>query len=271
MTMASPKVQPAGVRRRKPSKTGVPIKPVEAAPSLERQLYRAAQESDIFALKRFCTDRGGDVNARIGTQGGGAIHVAASTGTTACVLWLLANTDGRLKVDQQTDSGFTALHFACMRGHFKIARLLVERGGANPLVANAYNKFAVDYLNPAMEDGRDIFELLEYYMKKRLTSADWAPHAEKAHDSGGSDDEEDTARKQAIAVRAQAALVRQQTRRRQRRELREVDAEVSASIVFWLCCLLALAVVVAVPLAYHHDRGHGIIGDFRYHILGKMR
>ena len=273
------KVQPAGtVRRRRArgSKTGVPIRSEAAPASSERQLYRAAQDGDIFAMKKLI-GRGADVNARVGGQGGACVHVAASTGPSAGMLWLLANADG-LDVNARTDSGFTALHFAAMRGHLKIARLLVERGGADPMAANALHKFPVEYLDPKMAAGRDLFELLEHHMKQRLSAAERAAidadAGRKEHDSDGSSDdgggeeeeEEDARRKAAVAVRAEAALARQ-AERRARHEHREAGAAFS-SFFFWLCAALALLLVIGLPLAFHHDRGHGVLGDIKRHILG---
>ena len=272
------KVQPAGtVRRRRArgSKTGVPIRSEAAPASSERQLYRAAQDGDIFAMKKLI-GRGADVNARVGGQGGACVHVAASTGPSAGMLWLLANADG-LDVNARTDSGFTALHFAAMRGHLKIARLLVERGGADPMAANALHKFPVEYLDPKMAAGRDLFELLEHHMKQRLSAAERAaikPHTKEHESDGSSDDddgseeeeEEDARRKAAVAVCAEAALARQ-AERRARHQHHEAGAAFS-SFFFWLFAALALVLVIGLPLAFHHDRGHGVLGDIKRHILG---
>jgi ankyrin repeat protein len=64
------------------------------------------------------------------------LRVAATSGAITTLSMLISST--LVDINAQTGTGWTALHIAVSRGHFKAAKLLLE-GGANPNITTSAN------------------------------------------------------------------------------------------------------------------------------------
>lgn len=85
------------------------------------------------------------------------IHIAARNNQMQDVVCLLKN--GAF-IDLQGDLGYTALHYACMRGYTDIVQLLLKLG-ANKNIENEFGENAKDInRNASHQNKEEIFKLL---------------------------------------------------------------------------------------------------------------
>ena len=124
-------------------------------------IKNACFSNDIPLL--MCAIENGDINWRAPKDGIFPLYIAAAKGYTS---FLKVLTEHGAKIDQITESGWTALHVASMQGHIEIIQILAEAGAdmnlplvysnRSPVTAIACRSGHVDALIILLEAGSDM-------------------------------------------------------------------------------------------------------------------
>ncbi|ODV84142.1 hypothetical protein CANARDRAFT_29310 [[Candida] arabinofermentans NRRL YB-2248] len=143
-----------------------------------------ARVGDLDSLKTIFSDEV-EVSTLLTTQDeytlATPLHMAAANGHSEVVSYLLSlldETEVKLLINKQNESGNTALHWASLNGHVSCVKVLVENG-ADPFIKN---KFDHDSIYEAEKSGKE--EVETYLLEK------FAPELEE--EAGKQEDDEST-------------------------------------------------------------------------------
>jgi len=144
---------------------------VDALPDVDQQLENAVLLGDVAWVKD-CVKKGANVNCRMDEKGSTPLMLAAQSGWSSVVAFLVENTD--VSLEAVDSGGFNAADIAAMYGF-----LSTEERGRNGEAADIVNYLKdagleyswrgaiiggdIDRINEFLENGQDIEERTGYY------------------------------------------------------------------------------------------------------------